>query len=153
MGFSHYPKTSDNLVFAWRWPQPPIHPPFPGFRPFSEVNRADGNLDPEHEWVAYADAIGFTRLFFSVKSDQKLLVSLDFSDQETDAYGLRVSDDNISKLDYYVLAKEHHYDPENHRRTCKFFEIAQGRWMRLAIRNVSETPISRIDAYLRGSVF
>lgn len=153
MGFSHYPKVSGNLVFAWRLPRPPVKDPFPGFLSFDEVNLAKGPLGVGETFSACHDGIGFTRLFFTVKCTQPLEIVLSFSDDEVDDEGNPVTDDNLSKLDYYVEAKRHLYDPTKHERTCKWFAIVDGRWLRIEIKNTGDKPVKSLKAYLRGSVF
>ena len=108
MGYSHYPKTVGNIVMAWVQPPPPDVPPgdeMPDFvgRPFSEINLWKEPLAPGKSVVSYHDAQPFTKFYGSVACDQPLEVNLTFSNDEVDAAGHWITDENIDQLHYDAL--------------------------------------------------
>ena len=158
MPLTHYPKTSDNLVFAWVQPPPPDVAPVEGLpdflgRPFSELNRFKDPIPPGGSVVGYHDAQPFTRFYGGVCADQKLDIALAFSNDEVASDGRVVRDDNISELNYDVLGVRQLYDPAKHEQTSKIFTMIFGRWIRIEIKNVGERETSLLRAVIRGSVF
>src|SRR5438093_1053637 len=116
MPMTHYPKTVENLVFAWVQPAPPDASPKKGFpdfigRPFSELNLWKAPLEAGEFVVGYHDAQPFTRFYGSIACDQPLDVSLTFSNDEVDAEGNFVSDGNVHSLNYDALGARQLYDP------------------------------------------
>jgi hypothetical protein len=155
---THYPKTAENLVFAWVQPRPPDVRPKKGLpdflgRPFSELNRFDKPIAPQQSVVGYHDAQPFTRFYGSIASDQPLEVTITFSNDEVDGEGRHVSDDNISKLRYDAEALRQLYDPNKQGPTGKYFVTIFGHWIRVEVKNVGEKPTGELRVYVRGSVF
>lgn len=156
--FSHYPKIVGNIVFAWVQPPPPDvehqkgRPNFVG-RPFSELNRFRGPLEPAEVLTGCHDAQPFTRFYGSVFCDQPLEVSLTFSNDEVDAEGHAVNDTNIGDLHYDALGVRQIYDPTKQDQTGKIFSMIFGRWIRVEIKNAGDRAISRMRLCIRGSVF
>jgi hypothetical protein len=155
---THYPKTSDNLVFAWVQPPPPDAPlreGLPDFlgRPFSELNRFREPIAPGESVVGYHDAQPFTRFYGSLCCDQSLDVTLAFSNDEVDANGQLVCDESIDSLNYDALGVHQIYDPKKQEQTGKFFGLIFGRWIRFEIKNVGDEATTILRAYVRGSVF
>lgn len=158
MPLTHYPKTAENLVFAWVQPPPRDVRPKKGTpdflgRPFSELNRFDKAIEPQKSVVAYHDAQPFTRFYGSIASDQPLEVTISFSNDEVDTDGRWVSDDNIAKLRYDAEALRQLYDPNKQGATGKYFVTIFGHWIRVEIKNVGEKPTEALRVYVRGSVF
>lgn len=155
---THYPKTAENLVFAWVQPPPRDvrpqkgRPDFLG-RPFSELNRFEKAIEPEQVVVGYHDAQPFTRFYGSIASDQPLEVTIVFSNDEVAADGCSVSDANISKLNYDAEALRQFYDPKKQGPTGKYFCTIFGHWIRVEIKNVGEKRTEMLRVYVRGSVF
>lgn len=158
MPFSHYPKNTHNLVFAWVHPAPPDVEPaqeLPNFfgRPFSEMNRFREAIAPGQSVVAYHDAIPFTRFYGSIHCPQSLEVVLAFSNEEITADGHYVTDANIHELNYDAEALRQFYDPAKQGATGRFFCTIYGRFLRAEIKNVGTEPTSALRVFLRGSVF
>jgi hypothetical protein len=155
---THYPKTVQNLVFAWVQPAPPDAPlqaGLPDFlgRPFSELNRFVDPIAPGESVVGHHDAQPFTRFYGSIACDQPLEVSIMFSNDEVDADGNFVSDANIATLNYDVCGERKRYDPDKQEQTGKLFSMIFGRWIRVEIKNLGDEEPTFLRAYLRGSVF
>ena len=158
MPYTHYPKNSDNLVFAWVQPAPP-HVPInvegPDFlgRPYSEMNRFKEPIAPNEAVVGYHDAQPFTRFYGTFACDQPLEVTLSFSNDDVDAEGRVVGDDNVDKLHYDGEGLKLLYDPKKQGPTGKFFVTIYGRFLRAEVKNVGTEPTKELRAYVRGSVF
>ncbi len=158
MPLTHYPKNSDNLVFAWVLPAPPDVPvktDAPDFlgRPYSEMNRLKGPIDPNALVVAYHDAQPFTRFYGTIASDQPLEVTISFSNEDVATDGHVVGDDNIDDLHYDGEALKQLYDPQKQGPTGKFFVTIYGRFLRAEVKNVGSAPTQKLRVYVRGSVF
>lgn len=158
MPLTHYPKTAENLVFAWVQPTPPDVEPKEGLpdflgRLFSEVNRFDKPIEPGQSVVGYHDAQPFTRFYGSIASDQPLEVAISFSNDEVAPDGQSISDDNISKLSYDAEALRQLYDPQKQGPTGKYFVTIFGHWIRVEVKNTGEKPTEKLRVYVRGSVF
>lgn len=153
MPFSHYPKNSFNLIFAWVQPAPPDRTPFLGQPRFADLNRFEAPLDPGQSVVAYHDAQPFTRFYGSLASDQLLEMTLSFSNEETAEDGHWVTDDNIASLHYDAEALRQLYDPAKQAATGKFFATIFGRYIRVAVKNTGTAPTKTLRALIRGSVF
>lgn len=159
MPLTHYPKTTNNLVFAWVRPAPPAVPPredLPDFlgRSFSEMNLWDKKVfGPGETARAFHDAQPFTRFYGSIACDQPLDISLVFSNEEVDARGLVVCDENIATLNYDAWGAHQSYDPKKQEQTGKIFSMIFGRWIRVEATNVGEAPPTFFRLFLRGSVF
>lgn len=110
-------------------------------------------IAPGEAAVAFHDAQPFTRFYGSIFCDVSLDVSLAFSNDEVDAEGSFVTDDNIGSLNYDALGVRQLYDPAKQEQTGRFFALIFGRWIRVEIKNVGSRPTSILRAYLRGSVF
>jgi hypothetical protein len=158
MAFTHYPKTVKNIVFAWVQP-PPLdvepkkgHPNFIG-RPFSEINLFKKPIAPNEAVVAHHDAQPFTRFYGSIFSDQPLLVTFAFSNDECGPDGNSVSDEALAHLNYDAEALKHIYNPEKQESTGRFFITIYGRWLRVTINNSGTELTNRLRLYCRGSVF
>jgi hypothetical protein len=158
MPLTHYPKTVENLVFAWVQPAPPDvtpkegQPDFLG-QPFSDVNRFDKPIEPGQSVVGYHDAQPFTRFYGSIASDQPLEVSISFSNDEVAPDGQPVNDDNIKELHYDAEALRQLYDPQKQGATGKYFVTIFGHWIRIEIKNTGEKATEKLRVYVRGSVF
>lgn len=158
MPLTHYPKNSDNLVFAWVQPPPPDvrpddgRPDFLG-RPFSEMNLFRAPIGPGEAVVAYHDAQPFTRFYGSAACDQLLEVTISFSNEDVDAEGRVIHDGNIDRLHYDAEALRQLYDPRKQSQTGKFFVTIYGRFLRVEIKNVGTAPTKELRTYVRGSVF
>lgn len=155
---THYPKTAENLVFAWVQPTPPDVPPQEGLpdflgRSFSEVNRFEKEIVPGEVVVGYHDAQPFTRFYGSIASDQPLEVTISFSNDEVAGDGRTISDDNIGSLSYDAEALKQFYDPNKQGPTGKYFCTIFGHWIRVEVKNVGEKPTAKLRVYVRGSVF
>lgn len=156
--FSHYPKTVNNLVFAWVQPAPPdveLERGLPNFLggKFSELNLFKEPIGPGQAAVGYHDAQPFTRFYGSVASNVALELTIMFSNDEVAADGRPVSDDNIGSLNYDAEALRLLYDPKKQGATGKFFCTIFGRFLRVEIKNTGDAPTEVIRAYVRGSVF
>jgi len=156
--YTHYPKNSDNLVFAWVLPAPPDvsgdheGPDFLG-RPFSEMNRLKEAIAPGELVVGYHDAQPFTRFYGTFACDQALEITISFSNEDVASDGHVVNDDNIDKLHYDGEALRQIYDPKKQGPTGKFFVTIYGRFLRVEIKNTGDAPTKELRAYVRGSVF
>ena len=155
---THYPKTAENLVFAWVQPAPPDVDPQEGLpdflgRRFSEVNRFEKAIEPNQIAVGYHDAQPFTRFYGSFASDQPLEITISFSNDDVAVDGKTVSDANIGKLNYDAEALKQFYDPKKQGQTGKFFSTIFGHWIRVEVKNVGEIPTEKLRIYVRGSVF
>lgn len=158
MSYSHYPKIVGNIVFAWVQPAPPDVEPksgSPNFlgQPFSKTNRFREPLGPGSSVFGYHDAQPFTRFYGSVACDRALDVSLAFSNDEVDAEGNPINDDNISSLHYEAYGDRKLYDPTRQEQTGKILSMIFGRWIRVEAKNLDETPPSFLRLVIRGSVF
>lgn len=158
MPFSHYPKTVGNVVLAWVQPAPPDvepdagRPDFIG-QPFSELNSFKEPIEPGASVVGYHDAQPFTRFYGTVASDQPLEVIISFSNDEVDADGHWVTDDNVDTLNYDGEALRLAYDPDKPAQSGKFFVTIYGRFLRVVVKNVGDHPTEELRVYVRGSVF
>ncbi len=146
------------MVFAWVQPPPPDVPPregLPNFlgRPFSELNLWKEPIQPGRSVVGYHDAQPFTRFYGSIACDQPLDVSLVFSNDEVDAEGRIVSDDNVGSLSYDAFGTRQLYDPAKQEQTGKIFSMIFGRWIRLEAKSIGDREPTFLRLYLRGSVF
>jgi hypothetical protein len=155
---THYPKTVENLVFAWVQPRPPDVRPKKGLpdflgRPFSELNRFKKALAPGESVVGYHDAQPFTRFYGSFASEQSLEITLSFSNDEVTSDGHWVTDGNIDTLNYDAEALRQIYDPKKASVTGRFFVTIFGRWLRVQVRNLGEGSTETLRIYVRGSVF
>ena len=159
MPLTHYPKNSDNLVFAWVQPAPPDRPvdeSGPDFlgRPYSEMNRFREPIEPQGSVVAYHDAQPFTRFYGTIFADTPLEVTLSFSNDDVDLTdGRVVCDANIHKLHYDGEALKQLYDPERQGPTGKFFVTIFGRFLRVEVKNTGTVPTKQLRVFVRGSVF
>lgn len=158
MGLSHYPKTVTNIVFAWVQPVPPDVPPKAGYpdflgRLFSKLNRFTTPIEPGTSVIGYHDAQPFTRFYGSAACDQPLEISLVFSNDEVDAKGAIICDDNMPSLNYDVHGLRLLYDPTKQEQTGKIFSMIFGRWIRVEIKNVGKVTPAFLRTYVRGSVF
>lgn len=158
MPLSHYPKTVENVVFAWVQPAPPDVPPTPGLpdflgRLFSEINRFRDPIVPGEFVVGYHDAQPFTRFYGSVFCDQPLDISLTFSNDEVASDGVVVNDDNLGGLNYDAHGLHQRYDPAKQEQTGKLFSMIFGRWIRIEAKNIGDAQPKFLRLYLRGSVF
>lgn len=158
MPLTHYPKTTNNLVFAWVQPSPPDvvpakgRPDFLGL-PFSALNRFKQPIGPGETVVAYHDAQPFTRFYGTVCSDVLLEVSIAFSNEDVDDAGNVVCDGNLHRLHYDGEALRQFYDPAKQGPTGKFFCTIFGRFIRVEIRNAGDAHTKVLRVYVRGSVF
>jgi hypothetical protein len=146
------------VVFAWVQPPPPDVPPQEGKpdflgRPFSELNRWTKPLESGKSVVGYHDAQPFTRFYGSIACDQRLDISLTFSNDEVDEDGLVVSDDNIDSLNYDAVGTHQIYDPNKQEQTGKIFSLIFGHWIRVEVKNVGDREPTFLRLFLRGSVF
>jgi hypothetical protein len=153
MPFTHYPKNSFNLIFAWVQPIPPDQEPFFGQPRFSSLNRFDKPLEPGQVVAAYHDAQPFTRFYGSVASDQPLEMTLSFSNEETAADGRYVTDENIASLNFDAEALKQMYEPAKQGPTGKYFCTIFGRYFRVQVKNVGTKPTDFLRVFVRGSVF
>ena len=153
MPYAHYPKTIENLLFAWVWPRPPRKRGFLGSPSFAKRNLAKAKLKAGEEVVAYHDATSFTRIFGSIACDQPLEVTVDFANDECDDEGNPVSDANIAKLHYDAQALKQAYDPDKQAATGKYFTMIFGRWLRVTVKNTGSKDAKLLRVFARGSVF
>ena len=158
MAYTHYPKNTDNLVFAWVQPKPPDVPVpegVPDFlgRPYSEMNLFRDPIGPNESVVAFHDAQPFTRFYGTIASDQPLEVSLAFSNEDVDSEGQVVGDGNVDKLHYDGEGLRQLYDPQKQGASGKFFGTIYGRFLRVEVKNVGTEPTKKLRVYVRGSVF
>lgn len=158
MPLTHYPKTAENLVFAWVQPRPADvpheegKPDFLGI-PFSERNLFKDPIAAGESVVAYHDAQPFTRFYGSIASDQPLEVTITFSNDEVDDEGRSISDENIAKLHYDAEALRQLYDPKKQGPSGKYFVTIFGHWIRVEVKNAGDAPTQQLRVYVRGSVF
>jgi len=155
---THYPKTVENLVFAWVQPPPPDVCPKEGLpdflgRPFSEMNLFAKPIGPGESVVGYHDAQPFTRFYGSAASDSSLEITISFSSDEVAPDGHWVTDANISELHYDAESLRQLYDPKRQGPTGKFFSMIFGRFLRVEIKNTGDAPTKELRLYVRGSVF
>jgi hypothetical protein len=155
---THYPKNSDNLVFAWFQPAPPDVPVAVGVpdflgRPFSEMNRFKESVCADGSVIAYHDAQPFTRFYGTLFCDQPLEFTILFSNDEVDPDGRVVRDDNIHELRYDGEALRQLYDPKKQAATGKFFVTIYGRFLRAEVKNLGSDPTREMRVAVRGSVF
>ena len=153
MPFTHYPKNSFNLIFAWVQPIPPDQEPFFGQPRFSSLNRFENPLEPGQVVAAYHDAQPFTRFYGSVASDQPLEMTLSFSNEETAADGRYVTDDNIASLNFDAEALKQMYEPTKQGPAGKYICTICGRYFRVQLKNVGQKPTEFLRVFVRGSVF
>jgi hypothetical protein len=151
--FTHYPKNSFNLIFAWVQPPPPDREPFFGQPRFATLNRFEKPLEPGATVSAYHDAQPFTRFYGSVASDQPLEMVLAFSNEETAPDGFYVTDENIHLLNYDAEALKQAYEPAKQAQTGKYFATIFGRYFRVEVKNVGSAPTKSLRVFVRGSVF
>ena len=102
---------------------------------------------------AFHDAQPFTRFYGSIACDQPLDISLVFSNEEVDAKGHVVCDENIEALNYDAWGAHQAYDPAKQEQTGKIFSMIFGRWIRVEIKNLGEAEPAFLRIFLRGSVF
>lgn len=158
MPYTHYPKNSDNLVFAWVQPAPPDAtvgedgPDFLG-RPYSEMNRFKDPIGPGERVVGYHDAQPFTRFYGTIACDQPLEVTISFSNDDVDPEGRVVGDGNVDKLNYDGEGLKQLYDPQKQGPSGKFFVTIYGRFLRVEVKNVGADATKLLRVYVRGSVF
>lgn len=153
MPFTHYPKLAANIIFAWVQPAPPDLPGFLNLPRFSALNRFALPIDPGKSVTSHQDAQNFTRFYGTIASDQPLEVTFSFSNEETDAEGRHVTDDNVHELNYDGEALRHMYDPAKQGFSGKYFVMIYGRWMRVEIKNTGDKPTQALRVFVRGSVF
>lgn len=153
MPYTHYPKNSFNLIFAWVQPAPPDQPPFFGQPRFATLNRFTAPLQVGQVVEAYHDAQPFTRFYGSVAADQPLEVALAFSNEETDAQGCYITDANIASLHFDAEALRQAYDPTKQGATGKWFATIFGRYLRVTVKNIGTAPTEALRVFVRGSVF
>lgn len=158
MPMTHYPKTVDNLVFAWVQPAPPDVPPAPDLPDFLECSFSELNLfrepiAPGKSVLAHHDALPFTRFYGTIFGDQSLEISLSFSNEEVTSEGQLVTDANIHELHYDGEALKQLYDPTKQGPTGKFFVTIFGRFLRVEVKNTGTEPTKELRVFVRGSVF
>jgi hypothetical protein len=153
MPYTHYPKLSSNIIFAWVWPRPPAAEPFYGSPPFDKLNRMAEPLAADAAVVGYHEAQGFTRFYGTIASDQPLDVSFRFSNDEVAPDGHWVNDENLALLNYDGWALRQAYEPGKQEQTGKYLVTIYGRWLRVQIRNMGVEPATFCRVYVRGSVF
>ncbi len=117
------------------------------------MNRFEEPIEPGESVVAHHDAQPFTRFYGTVFCDQPLEVTLAFSNDDVNADGRVVGDDNIDQLHYDGEALKQLYDPQKQGPTGKFFVTIYGRFIRVEIKNTGDAPTQELRAYVRGSVF
>ncbi len=153
MPYTHYPKLSANVIFAWVQPAPPDKPNFLGHPRFATLNRFKEPLEPGKSVVGFQEALNFTRFYGSIASDQSLEMTISFSNDEVAPDGYWVTDGNIFELNYDAEERRHQYDPKKQGATGKFFAIIFGRWLKIEIKNTGDKPTEFLRVYVRGSVF
>lgn len=153
MPFTHYPKLSANVIFAWVQPAPPDEPNFLNMPRFSRLNRFTKPLEPGQVLVGYQEAQNFTRFYGSIACDQPLEVVFTFSNDEVAPDGQWVTDDNIHKLNYDAEALKQIYDPSKQAQTGKYFVTIYGRWLRVEVKPTGKVPTEFLRVFVRGSVF
>jgi len=151
--FTHYPKLAANVIFAWVQPAPPDAPGFLGQPAFSTLNRFVKPLEPNEVVVGYQEAQNFTRFYGSIASDQPLIVTFTFANDEVGPDGAPVSDETIAQLHYDAEALKQMYDPTKQAQTGKYFVTIFGRWLRVEVQNAGKKPTSELRVFVRGSVF
>lgn len=80
-------------------------------------------------------------------------MTLSFSNEETDADGFYVTDENIATLNYDVEALKQAYDPAKQAQTGKWFATIFGRYLRVEVKNVGKESTKFLRVFVRGSVF
>ena len=153
MAFTHYPKNSSSVIFAWVYPRPPDKPNFLNHPRFNTLNLATAPLQPGESVVACHSANDFTRFFGSIACDQPIDASFHFSNDETTDQGDFVTDENMGSLHYDAEALRLAYDPTKQAATGKWLCTIYGRWIRVSMTNTGKAPITYLRAYVRGSVF
>jgi hypothetical protein len=153
MGFTHYPKTASNVIFAWVFPAPPDKPNFLNHPRFATLNLMIAPLAPGASVVAYHSAQDFTRFFGSIASDQPMDAEFHFSNDETTNDGDFVTDENMKSLHWDAEALRLAYEPAKQSATGKWLCTIYGRWLRVSITNKGKDPTAFFRAYVRGSVF
>lgn len=153
MPFTHYPKLSGNVVFAYVQPQPPDRPGFLGQPSFHSINGFENPLQPGEAVAGYLEAQPFTRFYGSIFCDQPLEVTFSFSNDECGPDGHWVNDDNLSLLHYDAEALKQLYSPDKHTQCSKYFVTIFGRWLKVSIKNTGTKPTEQTRIYVRGSVF
>lgn len=153
MPFTHYPKLSANVVFAWHQPAPPDKPNFLGHPRFSTINRFRESIAPGESVAGYQEALNFTRFFGTVACNQKLIVVVSFSNDEVAPDGHWVTDGSLHQLNYDAEERQHQYDPAKQGATGKFIALILGRWLKIEVKNVGDKPTESLRVYVRGSVF
>ncbi len=156
MSFSHYPKQSNNALWAAVHPAPADKPNFLNLPRFSKVNKLRAPLAPGETLRFYCEAQNFTRFFGSIASDQQIEVVCSFSNDEVSpATGHWATDDNLKDLNYDAEALHQTFDPSKPRlsNNGKFFITIYGRFMLFEVTNVGKAPTEFLRAYLRCSVF
>jgi hypothetical protein len=150
--FSHYPKLTANVIFAWVWPAPPDRPNFLHLPRLSRLNRMGGPLMPGDSLVAYHEGINFTRFYGSIVADQRLEATFAFSNDEVAPDGHWVNDDNLKDLHYDAMALRKEYDPKK-PDAAGYLVTIYGRWLRVTVKNLGDAPTEFLRVYVRGSVF
>ncbi len=153
MPYTHYPKLSANVIFAWVQPAPPDKPNFLGHPRFASLNRFVKPLEPGESVVGYQEALNFTRFFGSMACDQSLEVTFSFSNDEVAPDGHWVTDDNIAKLNYDAEALRQLYQPDKQAQTGKYFVTIFGRWLKVEVKNTGKASTEFLRLFVRGSVF
>jgi hypothetical protein len=120
---------------------------------FSTLNRFEVPIEAGKAAVSYQDAQNFTRIYGTIAADQPLEVVFSFSNEETDAQGRYITDDNVAGLHYDGEALKQLYDPAKQGQTGKYFVMIYGRWMRVEVKNVGDAPTRVLRIFVRGSVF
>ncbi len=151
--FTHYPKLSSNVIFAWVWPRPPAKDNFFGQPRFDDLNLAVGPLKNGESLFAYHEAQNFTKIYGSVFADQPLEVTFSFSNDEVDKNGDYVTDETLPSLSFDAEALKMAYDPAKQSATGKYLVILYGRWLRVEVKNVGKAPTEIMRVIARGSVF
>lgn len=153
MPYTHYPKLSANIIFAWVQPAPEDRPNFLTMPRFSLLNRFEKPLEPGQTVVGYQEAQNFTRFYGSIASDQPLEVTFTFSNDEVAPDGHWVTDENISRLNYDAEALRQLYDPAKQAQTGKYFVTIYGRWLKVEVKNTGKQATEQLRVFVRGSVF
>jgi hypothetical protein len=151
VAFSHYPKIESNVIFAWVWPRPPDKDPFTASSPrFAETNLIEAPLAPGESLFGYHSVQGCTRLYDSIVSDQPMVMTYEFSNDEVGPDGSWVTDETMPLLHYDVLERETEYKPGERKG---HWTLILGRWLRVTVKNVGNAPTKELRCYVRGSVF
>jgi len=121
--------------------------------PFSSMNRFRAPIEPGQSVFGYHDAQPFTRFYGTIACDQSLDVSILFSNDEVDAGGNYVSDNNIGSLNYDGFGARQAYDPQKQEQTGKIISLIFGRWIRVEAKNTGKQAPTFLRLCVRGSVF